>query len=75
VTKGSSSLTYEATLVTGDDGTADGAAGRETTAYVKVAPPGLEPVRNRDVLRQAGRIDTAPALTMFRTLLIGVFRP
>ncbi|WP_194829869.1 phosphotransferase family protein [Nocardia sp. XZ_19_231] len=38
---GASSLTYLATTATGDK------------VVVKVAPPGLEPVRNRDVLRQA----------------------
>ncbi|WP_374113457.1 phosphotransferase family protein [Frankia sp. AgB1.8] len=41
---GASSLSYVAT------GTVDGAARR---MVVKVAPPGLAPVRNRDVLRQA----------------------
>ena len=41
---GVSSLTYASTLVT--------AAG-ERPIVVKVAPPGLAPVRNRDVLRQA----------------------
>src|SRR5689334_7521087 len=40
---GASSLTYDATLI---GGTMD-------RAVVKVAPPGLAPVRNRDVLRQA----------------------
>jgi aminoglycoside phosphotransferase (APT) family kinase protein len=40
---GASSLTYEAAV---DRGKAD-------RAVVKMAPPGLEPVRNRDVLRQA----------------------
>jgi aminoglycoside phosphotransferase (APT) family kinase protein len=42
---GISSLTYAATLTT------PGAADRRVV--VKVAPPGLAPVRNRDVLRQA----------------------
>jgi aminoglycoside phosphotransferase (APT) family kinase protein len=42
---GISSLTYATTL------TATGEADRRVV--VKVAPPGLEPVRNRDVLRQA----------------------
>ena len=41
---GSSSLTYSAHLTTGDE---------RRRIVVKVAPPGLEPVRNRDVLRQA----------------------
>jgi aminoglycoside phosphotransferase (APT) family kinase protein len=41
---GASSLTFAADLV--EDGNA-------TPIVVKVAPPGLEPVRNRDVLRQA----------------------
>src|SRR6185312_12378595 len=42
---GISSLTYATTL------TSTGEADRRVV--VKVAPPGLEPVRNRDVLRQA----------------------
>ncbi len=42
---GISSLTYAATLT--------GTGERERRVVVKVAPPGLEPVRNRDVLRQA----------------------
>jgi aminoglycoside phosphotransferase (APT) family kinase protein len=42
---GISSLTYAATL----SGTSDG----DRRVVVKVAPPGLAPVRNRDVLRQA----------------------
>lgn len=42
---GISSLTFSATL-------ADGRVGRRPVV-IKVAPPGLEPVRNRDVLRQA----------------------
>jgi aminoglycoside phosphotransferase (APT) family kinase protein len=41
---GISSLTYAARLDTGTDG---------QTVVIKVAPPGLAPVRNRDVLRQA----------------------
>jgi hypothetical protein len=41
---GASSLTYAAALH---------AAGDDRRIVVKVAPPGLEPVRNRDVLRQA----------------------
>lgn len=44
LTGGSSSLTYLARLRTGD---------KIDKVVVKVAPPGLEPVRNRDVLRQA----------------------
>jgi aminoglycoside phosphotransferase (APT) family kinase protein len=45
---GISSLTFATTLgATGGDGDAD------RRVVVKVAPPGLEPVRNRDVLRQA----------------------
>jgi aminoglycoside phosphotransferase (APT) family kinase protein len=50
---GISSLTYATTLRTAAE--ADGA---ERRVVVKVAPPGLEPVRNRDVLRQA-RVMTA----------------
>jgi aminoglycoside phosphotransferase (APT) family kinase protein len=42
---GISSLTFATTL----DGTGDA----DRRVVVKVAPPGLEPVRNRDVLRQA----------------------
>ncbi|MEU1185529.1 phosphotransferase family protein [Streptomyces sp. NPDC005820] len=45
LTGGTSSLTYVATL-------AGVPAGHERVV-LKVAPPGLEPVRNRDVLRQA----------------------
>lgn len=41
---GVSSLTYAATLEVG---------GHAQDVVLKVAPPGLEPVRNRDVLRQA----------------------
>jgi aminoglycoside phosphotransferase (APT) family kinase protein len=41
---GSSSLTYKATLAVG---------GEHTKVVIKVAPPGLTPTRNRDVLRQA----------------------
>ena len=44
LTGGASSLSYMATL-------ADGGVGRP--AVVKIAPAGLEPVRNRDMLRQA----------------------
>jgi aminoglycoside phosphotransferase (APT) family kinase protein len=53
VTKGSSSLTFA--VVLGNGGAAGGPD--RVPAYVKVAPPGLEPVRNRDVLRQAAVID------------------
>lgn len=42
---GTSSLTYVATLAGAPDG--------HERVVLKVAPPGLEPVRNRDVLRQA----------------------
>ncbi|MGH2895883.1 MAG: phosphotransferase family protein, partial [Solirubrobacteraceae bacterium] len=42
---GISSLTYATTL--------SGAGGADRRVVVKVAPPGLAPVRNRDVLRQA----------------------
>jgi aminoglycoside phosphotransferase (APT) family kinase protein len=42
---GVSSLTFAATL--------RGAADGDRRVVIKVAPPGLEPVRNRDVLRQA----------------------
>ena len=42
-TAGTSSLTYGAGVV----------AASVSRVVVKVAPPGLEPVRNRDVLRQA----------------------
>jgi aminoglycoside phosphotransferase (APT) family kinase protein len=45
LTGGTSSLTFLAEL--------DGVAAGETPVVLKVAPPGLAPVRNRDVLRQA----------------------
>ncbi|KKD06292.1 phosphotransferase family protein [Streptomyces sp. WM6386] len=45
LTGGTSSLTYVATLV--------GVPAGYERVVLKVAPPGLEPVRNRDVLRQA----------------------
>jgi aminoglycoside phosphotransferase (APT) family kinase protein len=45
LTGGASSLTYIAAV--------DGAAGAAAQVVLKVAPPGLAPVRNRDVLRQA----------------------
>lgn len=44
LTGGASSLTYRASLDSGAP---------IDTAVVKVAPPGLDPVRNRDVLRQS----------------------
>jgi aminoglycoside phosphotransferase (APT) family kinase protein len=47
LTGGASSLTYLATV--------DGAPPADERIVLKVAPPGLEPVRNRDVLRQ-GRV-------------------
>jgi aminoglycoside phosphotransferase (APT) family kinase protein len=46
---GLSSLTYLATL----GGGSGGGAGDGTRVVVKMAPPGLPPTRNRDVLRQA----------------------
>jgi aminoglycoside phosphotransferase (APT) family kinase protein len=48
---GISSLTYATTLR--GMGAAGAAGAAERRVVVKVAPPGLEPVRNRDVLRQA----------------------
>jgi aminoglycoside phosphotransferase (APT) family kinase protein len=45
LTGGSSSLTFTLTI--------DGVADPHRTVVLKVAPPGLPPVRNRDVLRQA----------------------
>src|SRR5260221_1875849 len=45
LTGGTSSLTFLAELA--------GVAAGETPVVLKVAPPGLAPVRNRDVLRQA----------------------
>jgi len=45
LTGGTSSLTFLVEL--------DGVAAGETPVVLKVAPPGLAPVRNRDVLRQA----------------------
>jgi aminoglycoside phosphotransferase (APT) family kinase protein len=53
VTKGSSSLTFSVVL----DRTGASGGGDRVSTYVKVAPPGLEPIRNRDVLRQAALID------------------
>ncbi|MER5754525.1 phosphotransferase family protein [Streptomyces sp. NPDC002088] len=47
---GTSSLTYVATL--------SGAPTGHERVVLKVAPPGLEPVRNRDVLRQARLMQT-----------------
>lgn len=48
---GRSSLTYSATVGTG------------TRVVVKVAPPGLAPVRNRDVLRQARLLTALAGIT------------
>jgi len=45
LTGGTSSLTFLVEMT--------GVAARETPVVLKVAPPGLAPVRNRDVLRQA----------------------
>ena len=45
LTGGTSSLTFLVDLA--------GVAAGETPVVLKVAPPGLAPVRNRDVLRQA----------------------
>ncbi|MGW0584042.1 phosphotransferase family protein, partial [Streptomyces sp. NPDC002920] len=45
LTGGTSSLTYVAAL--------EGVPAGYERVVLKVAPPGLEPVRNRDVLRQA----------------------
>jgi aminoglycoside phosphotransferase (APT) family kinase protein len=45
LTGGASSLTFTASF--------EGVAAGEAQVVLKVAPPGLEPVRNRDVLRQA----------------------
>jgi aminoglycoside phosphotransferase (APT) family kinase protein len=53
---GVSSLTYAARLATGD-GVRD--------VVLKIAPPGLEPVRNRDVLRQARVLDRLAGLDGF----------
>jgi aminoglycoside phosphotransferase (APT) family kinase protein len=51
LTGGVSSLTFAATLRAAGDGNGNG----DRRVVIKVAPPGLEPVRNRDVLRQ-GRV-------------------
>jgi aminoglycoside phosphotransferase (APT) family kinase protein len=53
---GVSSLTFASTLVTPDG---------EQPIVVKVAPPGLAPVRNRDVLRQARVLDALAGLDSF----------
>jgi aminoglycoside phosphotransferase (APT) family kinase protein len=53
---GVSSLTYAARIDT-DDG--------EREVVLKLAPPGLEPVRNRDVLRQARVLDALAGLDGF----------
>ncbi|MFD7205510.1 phosphotransferase family protein [Streptomyces sp. NPDC059893] len=50
LTGGTSSLTYVVTL--------SGAPARHERVVLKVAPPGLAPVRNRDVLRQARLMET-----------------
>jgi aminoglycoside phosphotransferase (APT) family kinase protein len=59
---GSSSLTYSADLILGR---------RHERVVVKVAPPGLPPIRNRDVLRQARVLDVladAPGVAVPRVL-------
>lgn len=53
---GVSSLTFASTLVTGDD---------RRPVVLKVAPPGLAPVRNRDVLRQVVALDALAELPGF----------
>jgi aminoglycoside phosphotransferase (APT) family kinase protein len=53
---GVSSLTYAARLVVG---------GAVRDVVLKLAPPGLEPVRNRDVLRQARVLDALAGLDGF----------
>jgi aminoglycoside phosphotransferase (APT) family kinase protein len=53
---GVSSLTYASTLET---------RGERLPIVVKVAPPGLAPVRNRDVLRQAGVLHRLAGLDGF----------
>jgi aminoglycoside phosphotransferase (APT) family kinase protein len=53
---GVSSLTYAATMRTG---------GTERPVVLKVAPPGLAPVRNRDVLRQAQALRSLAGLDGF----------
>jgi aminoglycoside phosphotransferase (APT) family kinase protein len=53
---GVSSLTYAATFAT---------PGGDRDVVLKLAPPGLEPVRNRDVLRQARILDALAPLDGF----------
>lgn len=53
---GVSSLTYAAHLTTGE---------ADHPVVLKFAPPGLEPVRNRDVLRQARLLDRLAGLDGF----------
>jgi aminoglycoside phosphotransferase (APT) family kinase protein len=58
---GTSSLTFLATL--------DNAAADEERVVIKMAPPGLPPVRNRDVLRQGrlmGALSTRPDVVVPR---------
>ena len=52
LTGGTSSLTFLVDLA--------GVAAGETPVVLKVAPPGLAPVRNRDVLRQAQAAEGGP---------------
>lgn len=64
LTGGASSLTFVAEV--------EGAPADEQTIVVKVAPPGLAPVRNRDVLRQARlmrALEGQPRTLAPRTLL------
>src|SRR5579859_4213202 len=60
---GASSLTYLAR--------AEGAPADQDKIVLKVAPPGLKPVRNRDVLRQARllrALETSPGVLVPRVL-------
>lgn len=64
LTGGSSSLTFVATL----------AGAEHEEVVVKVAPPGLAPVRNRDVLRQSRlmrALDSCPQVLITRSLFEG----
>ncbi len=64
LTGGTSSLTFLVEL--------DGVAPGETPVVLKVAPPGLAPVRNRDVLRQArviAAVHRAPGVLVPEVLL------
>lgn len=66
---GSSSLTYSATLHAADG---------ERSIVIKAAPPGLEPVRNRDVLRQARLLEVLegiPDVAVPEVLATDVGRP